>query len=354
MVIFMVGDGNNRVLDDYRTWEENEKRTAVHLSAGIHSEAFLSAKYDFIQRTILRYGSTASQEEKVSIAALGAVGRQLHGIVRKRGLWGMLTDLLSARRRQVEVARDNSLRSRQVEELVDRLGAWGLGQLSPQIREGIAKGQREFSPEVNIAAENSGYVSYRVDFSAMNGNPEIRGILAQASSASGEGGARHYFSRTDIELWADSAKMANLLAGRAVLAPDGSWRQLDRNDADAEGNLKMKVFPVTDRTDLDIAGVLCSTGLVTPARARELQAELEVGGKVKLNAVIEGQRQELLVTAEPRSGSIRIMDGNGDVISPLSLKPETREIIREHQMRIAAKNGQEMEITEKKNLHVVR
>lgn len=345
----------NRVLSEYREWEENEKKAASLLSAGIHTREFQAAKYDFIQKVLLKYESTANREEKVSLAALKAVGNQLKGATQKRGLRGMMDELFSGWRRQREIKQESMLSASQEAQFYEKLHRMGIGHIVPAIKGNIGERKPVFSHTFDMQMEDGGKAAYSMWVNNGPEGPSIRAMEAMVTVKGDEQRIRHHNFFGDPEREGlDMGRMYNLLLGRAVKSADGSWIKIDVNDADGQGNLKLMAIPNRDDYAVSVTELVSVPHLTTSENGKILQARLEAGEQVRMGAVLDGKTENLLLLADPQSRQVRIMDENGMVITADALKAGTRNLVQDHARELAAKQDQNQSKKNRKQIQVSR
>lgn len=126
----------------------------------------------------------------------------------------------------------------------------------------------------------------------------------------------------------DAAKLANLLAGRAVYnkLENGfqkeSWLQIDFNDKDSQGNHKVKEFK--GNYDLESAlNNINSRGLRNPLFQDKFLQQLQNGDRIQFESSLNGKKQQMFAQAAPGKQGIEVMDSSGKNVDLLQIgKPK--------------------------------
>lgn len=113
---------------------------------------------------------------------------------------------------------------------------------------------------------------------------------------------QHYFSVDDVSFF-NAKQSYDLLSGRAVLT-DGTWKQFDLNDKDADCNYRIKEFP--ESYGYSVEKALSPLNIADQFEFASLTASLKDGRREEVLLLKEGGEQKIFIEANPQYKSLNI------------------------------------------------
>jgi hypothetical protein len=124
---------------------------------------------------------------------------------------------------------------------------------------------------------------------------------------------QHYFSANEAGIF-NAAQAYDLLSGRSVFH-EGSWKQLDLNDRDADGNYKIKEFPDSYGYNIEKALSQLPLKISDQLELASLITSLKDGRREEAVILKDGSEQKVFIEANPQYRSLNIYNENLKKIS---------------------------------------
>lgn len=124
---------------------------------------------------------------------------------------------------------------------------------------------------------------------------------------------QHYFSADEPSIF-NAAQAYDLLSGRSVFH-EGSWKQLDLNDRDADGNYKIKEFPESYGYNIEKALSQLPLKISDQLELASLITSLKDGRREEAVILKDGSEQKVFIEANPQYRSLNIYNENLKKIS---------------------------------------
>ena len=291
---------------------EGKRRAPGKNFLAFHSKrpGFLKEKFSFYNHVQAKYGSSANEEEKITLRILANQRSQLRdqlypSLLRK--LYDFIIQPFQQRKikQQVNQRQENNLR-----ELGDAMKKHGFEQATDQLSQHMSQGQKNFSIPLSHYINESEKINFNLSFSRQqDGSYRFDQYQASLHNAKDPKQAVSQIFKTDAKDGIKAEQAENLLAGKAIMkegfdlsgAPKPKWIQLDFNDKDPSGNHKVKEFLHSYGYNLDKAAekliqrqnlsVENKQNLLEGLRKGEKQPIIIKRGNVSVNLFIEANPQ---------------------------------------------------------------
>jgi hypothetical protein len=285
----------------------------------LENPKFLRERVRNYDDALARVMASPVQEDK---AAIRAFKLERDKLAKKaypnlfRRLFEKLMDTFRAGNRIVKVQQANTDNANSLYETMKKAG---LGDHYRQVEQQMKQGNREFSLPVSYQVSEHEKMELHLNFKKDDkGHYHFQKYTANLISDDTKIKPRqHTFDMQDAGY--DTGKAYNLLSGRAVAYNQGSWKQLDFNDKDSEGNLRVKTFLPGYGFDLEKA--LSELPIKETERAGLLQ-KLKDGNLVETKLQINNKEIVYFLDANPQKKEVALYNQAGEKITPQQLKEE--------------------------------
>ncbi|TWI87850.1 hypothetical protein LX66_1921 [Chitinophaga japonensis] len=296
----------NRVLDDYRRWQDGERMIAKELPQAVSREGFLKAKLSHLEKIRRKYTGTENIEERIALIAIKEDVKRLEERLYPNRGRSFLLRLFRPLLLKKELKREALGEKQAQEQLRDEVARIGFGQAKEKIDRLIAKGVPAFKVPVSYYTAADRKMDFLLHFKTDgDGKYEMTGYDAALTMEGSETVVRGQSFTRDAPFTA--LHVQHLLEGRAVQLNDQAWRQLDFNDRDASGDFVMKVFPPDYGFDLEKEINKLAAGI----DKEELEQKLKDGEAAMIELEISGKKECFEVTADPQYGRLLIQGTSG-------------------------------------------
>ncbi len=233
-----------------------------------------------------------------------------------RRLFEKLMDTFRAGNRIVKVRQASNDNAGSIYETMKQAG---LGDHYLQVQQQMKQGNREFSLPVSYQVSEKEKMELHLNFKRDEmGHYHFEKYTAKLISEDGKIKPKQYtFDMQDTAY--DTTKAYNLLSGRAVGYGPGSWKQLDFNDKDSDGNLRVKSF--LPGYGFDIEKALRELPIIESERAGLLK-KLKDGNLVETKLQINNKEVVYFLAADPHKKEVAIYNQAGEKVTPQQLKEE--------------------------------
>lgn len=299
--------------------EMDERYNAVFKKETLEHPKFLKERLRKYDEALAMVKADPVDEDKAGIRALqlerDQLARKAYPNVFRR-LFEKLMDALRSGRRVAKVKQASADNTTAVRDVMMKLG---LGDHFKQVQQQMKQGNREFSLPVSYQVSEHEMMELHLNFkNDKTGNCHFENYKATLFSEDRNVKPRqHTFDVSQDDVY-DTGKAYNLLNGRAVQQPfTGSWKQLDFNDKDGAGNLRMKNYPAGYGFDLEKA--VRELPIRETERTMLLQ-KLRNGEKVETALVVNNKETSYFLAANPQKKEIGIYNQLGEKITQDELK----------------------------------
>ncbi|SEN57351.1 hypothetical protein SAMN05192574_103563 [Mucilaginibacter gossypiicola] len=303
-----------------KDWREKEQRYEKLFSpAVLKSREFLKEKlkhYDELRAMAL---SNPIAQDRMALKALNLERKQLARRIYPNVFRRLLDRIISLVNLDKSIDKIRLQNESNVERLRGTMMHSGLGQYFKDVEQQMKQGNREFSLPVSYHVNEHERMQLQLNFKKdETGNYHMDHYKATLHSELDKGKPRQHTFDIGQSASYDSAMAYNLLAGRAVLDQNtGSWKQLDLNDKDGAGNLRMKHFAENYGFDLKAA----VTALPLKAEMKEnLITKLANGEKVQAGLEVGNKTVPVELSTNPVKKEIAIYNNTGQKVTVDELK----------------------------------
>jgi hypothetical protein len=326
-------------------WEAREQKfRKLFGNSVVDSKAFLKEKLAFYEVLDLKYGSRPG---------LDPLGRQLirqekHKLERKvypNLLVRLAYKLIASVVAKKELTRYDARQADNLKSVQANVVASGFEGLDNIVAQKSGHGLKEFSIPISDHVNERQKMDYDLKFSrGADGDYQFEGYQAKLSE-----GQRNEANACLIEpLTLKPEQAYNLLCGRPVLHTDkdqsSRWVQLDLNDKDEKGNLKIR--KVSREIGFDLAALLENLPLKNADEVKhKVLAGLENGGQILAVFEVKGKEYSCNLVASPLRNEISVFNDKMEQVSPVDLKPKAR---------LANGETKEMEKVNRKQMKLAR
>jgi hypothetical protein len=339
----------SRLEAELRQWKEREQRYEKLFSSSVlKSKEFLKEKLRHYDEIRARTIADPTNQDKVAMRALQLERAQLARQVYPN-LWSRLLDkMLSVFRINNQVAKVQQASADNTLEVRSALACVGLGEHFKQVEQQMKQGNRDFSLPVSYQVTEQERMELQLNFKRDDwGKYQFEDYKATLHSELEKGKPRqHTFSTAQVEAY-NTHTAYNLLAGRAVMDANGTWKQLDQNDKDAEGNLRIKHFGSTYGFDLENA--LMSLPVKDVDRPQLLQ-QLSNGDNVSVMLEINNKTIPVSISAHPLKKEITIYDNTGNKVTMDGFKSINSSKSKANVKQLVPENRQVKEVAKSKSI----
>lgn len=231
---------------DFDQWVKRIAKIDGGLS---NKKIFLKDQLAKLEGLEIRFSNSKSDGDRRTMVVVRDMQRELQkkiypGIISR--LWYRAMKALIVRNQITKVNKSSSENLQNVNTQLKRLGLDGA---KVEVERNMKVGNRDFSVPISHFVSETERVEYKLRYTRTDGNGYDLARFEAKYIAGNNQPIVSSFNSGDI----DAKQAFNLLAGRSVEKPDGSWIQLDFTDKDAEGNFKTKVFPASLGYDINLA-----------------------------------------------------------------------------------------------------
>lgn len=327
-------------------WEAREQKfKKLFGNSVVDSKAFLKEKLAFYEVLDLRYSSKGPGSDKVGTQIIRQERRKLERKVFPNLLVRLAYKLIAAAFAKTQVVRAEMKQADNLKKVQARVMASGFDGMENIIAQKSAIGLKEFSIPVSEHLSERHKMDCELKFfKGGDGNYHFDGYQARLFDR----------ERNEVNsclvgpstLKPDQAY--NLLCGRPVIIPGDDqrpkWVQIDMNDKDDKGNLKIR--NISREIGFDLAASLDKLPLKNAEEIKgNLLSQLQNGQQVSAVMELKGKEYPCKLVANPLHNEVAIFNGKMELVSAVDLKPKTGMV---------AGDTQEMEKVNRKQMKVAR
>ncbi|SDE88563.1 hypothetical protein SAMN05216464_110184 [Mucilaginibacter pineti] len=302
--------------------EMDERYKAAYQKETLEHPKFLKERVRNYDEALARVAASPIQEDKAGVRALQLERDQL---ARKAypnlfiRLFKKLVDVLSAGNRVAKAQQATADNASSVHGSMEKVG---LGDHFNKVQQQMKQGNGEFSLPVSYQVSEREKMELHLNFKRDEiGNCHFENYKATLFSEDGKiKPVQHTFDIQNSDF--DTGKAYNLLSGRAVHNGAGSWQQLDFNDKDGAGNLRMKNFLTGYGFDLE--KVLVELPLKETEHKTIFQKFMN-GEKVEATLLINNKETSYVLVADPQKKEVGVYNQLGRKFTQDELKGKQSE-----------------------------
>ena len=309
---------NSRLGQELQTWREREQRYQTLFSPSVlKSREFLKEKLKHYDEIRARVISNPISEDKVALRAFqlerAQLARQVYPNIFVR-LIERLVSVLRVNNNIVKVQKERIANDFDIQLSMQKVG---LGSHYNKAQQQMRRGEKEFSLPVSYHVKEGEKMELELRFKKDDaGRYHFENYKATLHAEHEKIKARQHTFDVRQENGINLNTAYNLLAGRAVQNADG-WKQLDLNDKDGAGNLRLRHF--ADNYGFDIEKALCGLPIKETERMDLLQ-RLKDGNMVEAKLQVNNKEVVCLLCTSPLKKEIAVYNQEGEKTSLQELK----------------------------------
>jgi hypothetical protein len=309
-----------RLEAELRQWKEREQHYEKLFSPSVlKSREFLKGKLQHYDEIRARAIANPMETDKVAMRAFQLERAQLARQVYPNFLRRLLDNIVGAFRTNSQVAKIQQATVSNQTDVQSAMNRVGLGDHYRQVEQQMKQGNGEFSLPVSYQVSEHEKMELQLHFKKDDlGKYHFENYKATLHSELEKGKPRqHTFSAHQDEAYKVETAY-NLLAGRAVKEQGTQvWKQLDLNDKDGDGNLRVRHFGGNYGFDLENALMALP---IKDADREQLLKQLSGGDKIPTMLEINNKALPVAISAHPLRKEIAIYDGTGQKVTLDELK----------------------------------
>ncbi|MBS1735566.1 MAG: hypothetical protein JSS98_03070 [Bacteroidetes bacterium] len=301
----------NRVETELNQWRSREERFSKLFSFSLSSnKALLKEKLQYYDRIAAKYKGTGNIDERFALGMLKQERNRIEKQLYPNLLIRLLRRLLVVPvKEHIVIRQDNRKIEQNSQSLHQQVRRAGFTNLAAKIEEQIKQGQQQFSIPVSYYINDKERLNHQLSFvKDQSGTYHFEGYKTNLYNESKPNEQRQQYFNMKNGYEINTTEAYNLLAGRAI-KKNGTWKQLDFNDKDANGNFRMKEFHSGYGYNLQkILQQLPLKELLNESEANKLHDALKNGNRVAVSFIKNGNEQRYYIEANPQFKSVNIYD----------------------------------------------
>jgi hypothetical protein len=305
----------SRLEAELRQWKEREQRYEKLFSPSVlKSREFLKEKLQHYDEIRARTIANPLGADRIAMRAFQLERAQLASQVYPNFFRRLLDSIVGVFRMNNQITKIHQATASNNSEVQMAMNRVGLADHYRQVEQQMKQGNREFSLPVSYQVSEHEKMELQLNFKKDDlGKYHFENYKATLHSNLEKGKPRqHTFNATSDETYKVETAY-NLLAGRAVREQGAnSWKQLDLNDKDGEGNLRVRHFGGNYGFDLENALMALP---VKDADLELLSKQLAGGDKIPLMLEINNRAVPMEISAHPLKKEIAIYDSTGSKVT---------------------------------------
>ncbi len=298
----------SRLDQELQAWREREQRYETLFSSSVlKSREFLKEKLKHYDEIRARAISNPINEDRVAMRAFQVERAQLARQVYPNLFARLIERIVSFFRVNNNVAKVQKETAANYSEVQSSMQKVGLGAHFNQVQQQIRRDSNEFSVPVSYQVREGEKMELELRFKKDDaGKYHFENYKATLHSEQDRSKPRQHTFEIQHGDAINTDKAYNLLSGRAIHhAETGSWKQLDLNDKDGAGNLRLKYFPAGYGFELERAVAALPLNTMD---TNALIQKLRDGDKVSVNPDINKKESTLQIEANPLRKEVAIYD----------------------------------------------
>lgn len=325
----------NRIETQAAQWNSKEERLRkLFKSSPSLDKSLLKEKLRWYENMLTRYRDTTHLEERSALQIIKSERSNLIKQVypnRYGQFFYKLLSLLVLEKVKAKIQSSDELKNNRSVE--NKLKDAGFNNAFSKAERYMKLGQAKFTVPVSYYLNEKERIDHSLDFKKDDsGFYQFEGFRTRLHDHTKlSENKQQYFSADQPDSF-NAAQAYDLLSGRAVF-DQGSWKQLDFNDRDSDGNYKIKEFPQSYGYNIEKALSKLPLKISDQLEFSELITSLKDGRREEAILLKDGQEQKVFIEANPQYRSVNIYN---ESLKKISLS-NVHDSIKSENVKIEAK-----------------
>lgn len=298
----------NRIEMETADWNSKEERLRkLFKSSPSVEKSFSKEKLRWCESMLAKYGKAGRLEER---SALQIIKNERSNLIkqvypnRSGQFFYKLMNLLILEKVNAKIQIRDELKNNR--SLEDKLKQVGFNNAFSKAERYMKLGQTKFTVPVSYYLNEKERIDHSLSFKKDElGYYEFEGFKTRLHNHTKSSENRqHYFSADQAGSF-NAAQAYDLLSGRAVLH-EGSWKQFDLNDRDADANYRLKEFPESYGYNIEKALSQLPLKISDQLEFASLITSLKDGRREEAVILKDGAQQKVFIEANPQYRSLNI------------------------------------------------
>ncbi|WP_133509365.1 hypothetical protein [Flavobacterium chryseum] len=336
----------NRIETEALEWNSKEERLRkLFKSSPLIEKSLLKEKLKWCENMLVKYRKNNHFEERSALQIIKNERSNLIKLVYPSTfgqIFYKLMNLLILEKVNAKILISDELKSNRSLEV--KLKQAGFNDALNKVERYMRLGQTKFTVPVSYYLNEKERIDHALQFKKDElGYYHFEGFRTSLHDKSKPSENRqHYFSADDVSIF-NAKQSYDLLSGRAVLT-DGTWKQFDLNDKDADSSYRIKEFPENYGYNIEKALSQLPLKISDQLEFTSLIISLKEGRREEAVLLKDGVEQKVFIEANPQYKSVNIYNE--------SLKKNDVRRCRGHRKERSCKSAKKQSgITAPKNHH---
>lgn len=298
----------NRIETEALEWNSKEDRLRkLFKSSPLIEKSLSKEKLKWCENMLVKYRNNIHLEERSALQIIKNERSNLIKLVypnRFEQIFYKLMNLLILEKVNAKILIRDELKNNRFLEV--KLKQAGFDDALNKAERYMRLGQAKFTVPISYYLNENERIDHALQFKKdEQGYYQFDGFKTSLHDKSKSSENRqHYFSADDVSIF-NAKQSYNLLSGRAVLT-DGTWKQFDLNDKDADCNYRIKEFPESYGYSVEKALSQLPLKILDQFEFASLSASLKDGRRDEVLLLKEGAEQKIFIEANPQYKSLNI------------------------------------------------
>ncbi|MFH7018584.1 hypothetical protein [Flavobacterium sp. FlaQc-47] len=298
----------NRIETEALEWNSKEDRLRkLFKSSPLIEKSLLKEKLKWCENMLVKYRKNNHLEERSALQIIKNERSNLIKLVypsRSGQIFYKLMNLLIFEKVNAKILISAELKSNR--SLKVKLKQAGFNDALNKAERYMRLGQTKFTVPVSYYLNENERIDHAIQFKKDElGYYQFEGFKTSLHDKSKSSENRHhYFSADEVSTF-NAKQSYDLLSGRAVLT-DGTWKQFDFNDRDADGNYRIKEFPEVYGYNIEKALSQLPLKISDQLGFTSLIISLKEGRREEALLLRDGVEQKVFIEANPQYKSLNI------------------------------------------------
>lgn len=325
----------NRIVTEAAQWNSKEERLRkLFKSSPSLDNSLLKEKLRWCENMLTKYRNTNHLEERSALQIIKSERSNLIKQVypnRYGQFFYKLLNLLVLEKVKAKIQISDELKNNRSVE--NKLKDAGFTNVFSKAERYMKLGQAKFTVPVSYYLNEKERIDHSLDFKKDDsGFYQFEGFKTRLHDHIKLSENREHYFSVDEPGTFNAVQAYDLLSGRAVF-DEGSWKQLDLNDRDSDGNYKTKEFPQSYGYNIEKALSQLPLKILDQLALSELITSLKDGRREEAILLKDGQEQKVFIEANPQYRSLNIYS---ESLKKISLS-NVQDSIKNENVKLEAK-----------------